>query len=61
MGPSPHWAATTRGVICGLWVYLRFLFCEKGVFALVIRGPSWPSPTVAPEPLLGYPLGNRRG
>jgi hypothetical protein len=31
--PSPHWAATTRGVICDLWVCLRFvILLKKGFF-----------------------------
>jgi hypothetical protein len=38
-----------------------FYYFLKGVFSLVIRGPLWLSPTVAPEPLQWYPLGTRRG
>jgi hypothetical protein len=58
MSPSLPCVATTRGVICGLWVCLfAFYYFSKGVFFPVIRGPLWSSPTVAPEPLRQYPLG----
>jgi hypothetical protein len=49
---------------CDLWfmgLFTLSLFCEKGGFPQFIRGPLWPSPTVAPEPLRWYPLGTRRG
>jgi hypothetical protein len=42
-------------------LFVILLFCEEMGFFLVIRGPLWLSPTVAPEPLQWYPLGTRRG
>jgi hypothetical protein len=38
-------AMIVRDAIHGWWVRLRLLFCEKWGLSLVIRGPSWLSPT----------------
>jgi hypothetical protein len=54
VGPSLPWAMTTRVAVCG-FVCSLFIILEKGVFAPIIRGPLWSSPTVAPEPLQRYP------
>jgi hypothetical protein len=56
-GPQSRGA---RFVIRG-FVTLYFIIFRKGVFYLVIRGPLWLSPTVAPVPLQWYLLGTRRG
>jgi hypothetical protein len=61
VGSSLHRAVTVRGVLYGLWVCLRFVILQKEGFLPIIRGPLWPSPTVAPELLRWHPLGARRG
>jgi hypothetical protein len=49
MGSFLLQAMIVRSVIHGLWVRYVLLFCEKWGLSLVIRGPSWLSPTVAPS------------
>jgi hypothetical protein len=50
-GPRPRGA-----FIRGLWICLfAFYYFRKGRFFPIIRGTLWPSPKVAPEPLLRYP------
>jgi hypothetical protein len=56
---SLHRAVVMRGVFYDLFMF--YCFAEKWGLSLVIRGPSWLSPIVAPEPLRRCLLGTRRG
>jgi hypothetical protein len=53
MGPSPHWAATTRGVICGLWVYLRFFILRERGFCPGHQGTLMAVPDSSPRASAG--------